>query len=65
MPNLLRRKMAKMKCKNCNCDCHCEGDLHSDVYGVCACDNCKCRPVKEAESEGVVIDDTDECLSCQ
>jgi hypothetical protein len=64
----LRKKMkTKMKCKNCNCDCHCNGDLHADVYGICTCDNCKCRPVKEtkAEPEGIVIDDTDECLSCQ
>ena len=35
------------KCKNCNCDCHCDGDLHSDVYGVCTCENCKCREVKD------------------
>ena len=52
------------KCKNCNCDCHCDGDLHSDVYGVCTCDNCKCREVKE-EPVGVVVDDTGECESCQ
>ena len=56
--------MTKMKCKNCNCDCHCDGELHADVYGVCTCDNCKCRPVKE-EDEGIVIDDTEECESCQ
>ena len=52
------------KCKNCNCDCHCDGELHSDVYGVCVCENCKCREVKD-ESEGLVIDETGECESCQ
>ena len=53
-----------MKCKNCNCDCHCDGDLHGDVYGLCTCENCKCREVKE-EPEGLVVDDTGECESCQ
>ena len=53
------------RCKNCNCNCHCDRELHADVYGVCTCDNCKCRVVKEAEPQGIVIDDTDECLSCQ
>jgi hypothetical protein len=52
------------KCKNCNCDCHCDGDLHADVYGVCTCDDCKCREVKE-EPVGLVVDDTGECESCQ
>jgi hypothetical protein len=52
------------KCKNCNCDCHCDGDLHTDVYGVCTCENCKCREV-QAEPEGLVVDETKECESCQ
>jgi len=52
------------KCKNCNCNCHCDGDLHADVYGVCTCDNCKCREVKDKQ-EGLVIDETGECESCQ
>ena len=52
------------KCKNCNCDCHCDGDLHADVYGVCTCENCKCREVKD-EPEGIVVDETGECESCQ
>ena len=56
--------MTKMKCKNCNCNCHCDGDLHADVYGICTCDNCKCREVKE-EPEGLVVDETGECESCQ
>jgi len=53
-----------MKCKNCNCDCHCDNELHSDVYGVCACENCKCREVK-TEAVGLVVDETNECESCQ
>jgi hypothetical protein len=57
--------MTKKKCKNCNCNCHCDGELHADVYGICTCDNCECRPVKEEGPEGIVIDETDECLSCQ
>ena len=31
------------KCKNCHCNCHCNEDLHADDYGVCTCDNCKCK----------------------
>ena len=31
------------KCKNWHCNCHCDGDLHTDDYGVCTCDNCKCN----------------------
>ena len=31
------------KCKKCNHDCHCNGELHSDEYGTCACENCKCK----------------------
>ena len=50
------------KCKNCNCDCHCDGDVHGDVYGACTCQNCKCHEVKE---EGLVVDETGECESCQ
>ena len=54
------------KCKSCYCDCHCDGDLHTHHYDgdVCTCENCKCREVKE-EPEGLVIDDTNECESCQ
>ncbi len=51
------------KCKNCNCNCHCDG-LHGDEYGLCTCENCECREVKN-EPEGLVIDDTGECESCQ
>ena len=60
------------KCKNCNCNCHCDGDLHTDVYGVCTCENCECRNGKDKAEDstyenngGLVIDDTEECESCQ
>ena len=58
----LRKKMKK--CKNCNCNCHCDGDLHGDVYGLCTCENCKCREIKD-EPAGLVVDETGECESCQ
>ena len=57
--------MTKKKCTKCNNDCHCNEDLHADVYGTCPCEPCECKPVNETHSEGLVIDDTDECLSCQ
>jgi len=70
------------KCKKCNCNCHCKDEFHTDVYGVCPCDDCKCNKertetsLKEhatdisyenevKQSSGVVIDDTEECESCQ
>ena len=60
------------KCKNCHCNCHCDGDLHADKYGVCTCDNCECKNVENRAEDstyenngGVVIDDTEECESCQ
>ncbi len=60
-----------IKCKNCNHDCHCNGDLHADEYGTCTCENCDCKNGKDKaedstyEGGGVVIDDTNECESCQ
>ena len=30
-------------CKDCNCNCHCNVKGHSDLYGVCPCENCKCK----------------------
>ena len=38
-----KKKRKKRKCKDCHCNCHCSGDLHVDEYGVCTCDNCKCK----------------------
>ena len=34
----------KKSCKECFHPCHCgeEKDLHSDEYGVCTCEECKC-----------------------
>ena len=52
------------KCENCNCNCHCTTEKHGDVYGECTCQNCKCREVKD-DPEGLVIDETGECESCQ
>ena len=37
-------------CSNCHHDCHCDGDLHSDEYGLCTCEDCKCQPQKRVES---------------
>jgi len=48
------------KCKDCNCNCHCNTKEHGDMYGVCNCRNCDCK-----EPEGVVVDETNECESCQ
>ena len=46
------------KCKNCNCICHCSLEEHSDMYGVCSCTACAC-------SGETVVDDTNECETCQ
>ena len=40
----------KNKCSSCHHDCHCDGDLHSDEYGVCTCEDCKCQQQKRVES---------------
>ena len=51
----------KMKiniCERCNCNCHCSLQEHSDLYGICACENCKCN-------KSVVVDSKDECEACQ
>ena len=31
------------KGKKCHCNCHCDEELHADDYGVCTCDDCKCK----------------------
>jgi len=48
------------KCKDCNCDCHCTKKEHGDIYGACPCKNCDCK-----KPESVVVDETNECESCQ
>ena len=65
------------KCKNCQCDCHCNSEMQLpkdelDKGGACVCDNCECKKgVDRAEDStyenngGTVIDDTEECESCQ
>jgi hypothetical protein len=47
------------KCEDCNCNCHCNVKGHSDLYGVCPCEDCQCN------KKEIVVDDSDECLSCQ
>ena len=32
----------KIVCFKCHHDCHCNGDLHSDEYGICTCEDCGC-----------------------
>ncbi len=39
------------KCKNCHCNCHCDEELHADDYGVCTCDNCKCKRTYKKEKD--------------
>ncbi len=39
------------KCKSCHCNCHCDGELHTDDYGVCTCDNCKCKRTYKKEKD--------------
>ena len=52
------------KCKNCKCICHCSLKEHSDMYGVCYCKACSCNSETESKSQ-YVVDDTNECESCQ
>ena len=62
------------KCKDCHCKCHCNEDLHAHNYDgdLCTCDNCACKKAKDKAEDstyenngGLVIDDTEECESCQ
>ena len=64
--------MGKKTCTNCHCNCHCGEPLHSHHYDkdLCTCDNSVCSSTKAEDSTyenngGVVIDDTNECESCQ
>ena len=42
------------KCDSCNCNCHCNVKGHSDLYGVCSCENCKCKD-KEVVDVSLVL----------
>jgi len=56
--------MTERFCKKCNHLCHCIEADHSD----CKCENCECNSRAEDlsyENNGLVIDDTGECESCQ
>ena len=56
--------MEERFCKKCNHLCHC---IEADHEG-CKCDGCNCNGREEDstyEGGGVVIDDTNECESCQ
>jgi len=58
------------KCRGCNHDCHCGGREHIDEYlDICQCGQCDCQKSKDEdlsyENNGVVVDDTGECESCQ
>ena len=56
--------MTERFCKKCNHLCHC---IEADHEG-CKCDGCKCNQRSEDasyENNSVVIDDTNECESCQ
>ena len=57
--------MVERFCKKCNHLCHCIEADHAD----CKCENCECGQKNEDKtyetSGGLVIDDTNECESCQ
>ncbi len=59
------------KCEKCHCNCHCNDPLHAHHYDgdLCTCDDCKCKSKAEdlsyENNGGLVIDDTEECESCQ
>ena len=62
--------MSNYKCKDCKCNCHCNDDLHNHHWDgdPCTCENCKCKKQEDLSYEnngGVVVDDTNECESCQ
>ena len=51
--------MTEKFCKKCNKMCHC-----TQAGSEEECTNCDCKE-PEREPEGLVIDDTGECESCQ
>ena len=56
LERLLQIIMTEKTCKKCGHLCHC---LEADHEG-CTCANCECK-----EPEGLVVNDTNECESCQ
>ena len=57
-----KKKMTERWCKKCNKMCHCTNAESGE------CTNCDCGNREEDstyEGGGVVIDDTNECESCQ
>ena len=57
--------MNEKTCQKCGHLCHC---IEADHFG-CKCDGCSCGQKEEDKSYetngGLVIDDTNECESCQ
>ena len=56
LERLLQIIMTEKPCKKCGHLCYC---IEADHEG-CTCANCECK-----EPEGLVVDDTNECESCQ
>ena len=56
LEGLLQIIMNDKICKKCGHLCHC---IEAD-HERCTCANCECK-----EPEGLVVDDTNECESCQ
>ena len=56
------------KCNRCGHMCHCgfDKDEHKAVSG-CSCNGCNCGVIVDGTNGGggVVIDDTNECETCQ
>ena len=46
------------KYEKCSCVYHCNLQEHSDLYGICHCDSCKC-------DKSVVINSNNECEAYQ
>ena len=58
LEGLLQINMDEKTCKKCGHLCHC---IEADHEG-CTCVNCEC---KASTIGGVVVDDTNECETCQ
>ena len=57
--------MAEVRCQSCNCQCHCSVENHSDMLGICPCQMCKCDSKGVTVDEGVIVDETGDCETCQ